>query len=369
MLTAAPVLSPRATIAIDQIYRLVDLAATAPSGDNLQPWMFVWDPGRSRLLLQVHPTRDLTVMNTGFRMARIACGAALENIHQCAGAVGLIIEAEIFRSEDSVELTLRSADCCVEAAARVQTVRNRVTNRKLYDARPLSGAERRQLEQVAQDTRPNPVETRFFFQGDQKADLDRTIAAIDATVFALKEMRECLAEQVQQAPHASAESAHGMPIDALELGRLDRMSFRLLPKYPEWAMRSILRGVSEGYAFDRLRSATGICLLTAPRHLRNADLLAGRMFQRVWLAMTAMGLSVQPMMSAVGMQTFYRSSQETIIERLNRWGAPELLARLNTQAGIDDPSMEIAGILRFGTAEPPTARTGRLHLDQLLTVI
>jgi hypothetical protein len=75
------------------------------------------------------------------------------------------------------------------------------------------------------------------------------------------------------------------------------------------------------------------------------------------------------MMSAVGVQAFYRAPAENLIERLNRWGAPTLLNRLNDELGLKDPSMEISGILRFGYAPSPTARAARLSIDEVLTVL
>lgn len=370
MLSAAT--APRTTTAavhIDQIHRLVDLAATAPSGDNLQPWCFVWKPFASRLLLQVHPTRDLTIMNAGFRMARIACGAALENIHQAVGHVGLAIQHEKFLSEDSVELRLVATDRQETDEARIAAIRDRVTNRKEYDRCALPELLRGRLDDFIAANRAFPIKLKFIHDEAIRPELDRTLAAIEGVTFALKEMRECLVEQVRFGPADSEACAQGLPIDTLELKRLDRWFLGWLGAYPEWAMRSILKRQSENYPLTRLRSSAALALITAPRHLRNADFLTGRMFQRTWLRLTEMGLSVQPMMSAVGLHTFYRSGAEDLLARLNRWGAPQLLARLNQLTGLDDPSMEIAGIVRLGMAEPPSARTRRLHLDNLLTVL
>ena len=60
---------------------LLKAAAVAPSGDNTQPWRFEVETSRIRVI--VDPARDPSPMNAGQRMARIAAGAAAENIIAC----------------------------------------------------------------------------------------------------------------------------------------------------------------------------------------------------------------------------------------------------------------------------------------------
>ena len=76
----------RAPFLEGELEALVAAASRAPSGDNTQPWRFVVDRARGLVTIAVDPRRDPSPMNAGQRMARIACGAALENLVQAARA-------------------------------------------------------------------------------------------------------------------------------------------------------------------------------------------------------------------------------------------------------------------------------------------
>jgi len=73
---------------------LVAAALRAPSGDNTQPWRFQIDPRTGRVSLFLDESRDPSPMNAGQRMARIALGAAFENLLRAAGSLGLEIAVE-----------------------------------------------------------------------------------------------------------------------------------------------------------------------------------------------------------------------------------------------------------------------------------
>lgn len=68
--------------------KLVSAAIAAPSGDNRQPWRFQTDSASGRIAIYLDETRDPSPMNSGQRMARIAIGAAIENILVTAGHNG-----------------------------------------------------------------------------------------------------------------------------------------------------------------------------------------------------------------------------------------------------------------------------------------
>jgi hypothetical protein len=94
--------------------------------------------------------------------------------------------------------------------------------------------------------------------------------------------------------------------------------------------------------------------------------LAGRVVEQAWLAMTAQGMAVQPMMSVA------------ILENSLRYGSPKLLAALGEEQTLTVTSDfrqcvceagddRLAFLMRFGYAPSPSVRTGRLPLHGCTT--
>src|SRR5207237_1010421 len=122
-------------------------ATRAPSGDNTQPWLFLIDEAAQRIDVHLDTSRDTSPMNRGQRMARMALGAALENLLRTAQENDW--EA---RLDDGHETALASVQLLGEAPQEVKisrTVANRVTNRRLYDSRPVPPTVLAQLQRDA----------------------------------------------------------------------------------------------------------------------------------------------------------------------------------------------------------------------------
>jgi hypothetical protein len=112
-------------------------------------------------------------------------------------------------------------------------------------------------------------------------------------------------------------------------------------------------------------SASGLCLVVAPDSAAATDVLVGQAMQRAWLALTAQGLAVQPMMSLL------------VLENAGEHGTPELVASLGRDrlADLRDTLRALvpeigtgrpAFLMRFGYALPPSGRTGRLPLTSVV---
>jgi hypothetical protein len=71
----------------DSIYRILDLARWAPSGDNTQCWRFE-APAADHLVVHGYDTRD-TVYDLDGHPSQISMGALLETIAIAASAQGL----------------------------------------------------------------------------------------------------------------------------------------------------------------------------------------------------------------------------------------------------------------------------------------
>jgi hypothetical protein len=186
-------------------------------------------------------------------------------------------------------------------------------------------------------------------------------------MFGESSMRHAFLHNIRFDAPADAEVEEGLSLASLELSGKDRMALRMLPWMPGWLLR--LGGGLRTFAATAHRlvsSASGLCLVTAADRSPATDLVVGRSMQRAWLALTAEGLAVQPMMSLPVLDNALENGGPELLAG----GAREKVAHLLEVLSRLTP--EIAGgrlayLMRFGYAPPPSGRTGRLPLRDVMT--
>lgn len=342
---------------------LLSAAVRAPSGDNTQPWRFVVDADAGTIALEVDATRDPSPMNANQRMARIAAGAALENLLRAAGGRGWDVAWERGEKPALAKVRLAGGD---GTASRVEdSIAARVTNRRLYDGRPMpSGL----LDGLARETPElEGVTTHWVVGADRLAALAPLIGRADALMFGEPSMRRAFLSKVRFDAAPDEAVAEGLSLASLELGAADRLALRLMTHAPDWLLElGGAPGVFASKARRLVTSASGLCLVAAPDDVEATDLIVGRAMQRAWLVLTSRGLAAQPMMSLPVLENALEHGDGALREAL---GADRVAAlgdefrALTPEVGGRRPAF----LLRFGFAEAPSGRTGRLPLSEVTT--
>ncbi len=338
---------------------LLTAAQRAPSGDNTQPWRFVVDEASNRVALVLDPARDPSPMNAGQRMARVALGAALENMLQTADRRGWNLCRETPDDPEALaQVRLHGVDPV--AAEVAPAVAARVTNRRRYDSRDLAPQVLDRLRGATAE--PSAIVTHWLADRGRLPELAALIGRADALMFGAADMRRAFLANVRfDRPRAEAVEV-GLSLDALELSTSDRLALRCLRGMPPWMVH--LSGALRQFAVHSQRlvaSASGLCLVVAPDGEPSTDVEVGMALQRAWLALTAEGLAVQPMMSLPVL--------EGAVERDPRRASPKLeeLRRRLRELLPELRTGRAAFLLRFGYAPPPSGRTGRLPLSAVTT--
>src|SRR5690606_12881808 len=118
---------------------LIAAAVRAPSGDNTQPWRFVVDESQRVIFIELDETRDTTPMNSGQRMARLAIGAAIENMLVAASRLEWQVRLESAPPTAVAAVRIIHASEITGTTTALNTVMTqRVTNRRLYDRQELA---------------------------------------------------------------------------------------------------------------------------------------------------------------------------------------------------------------------------------------
>jgi len=367
---------------------LITAAVQAPSGDNTQPWRFALEPDRRRITIHADPARDPSPMNAGQRMARIAVGAALENMLRT-------LEPNHATGEWSVEAASGAAtlDYPIHhgALARDEAIFARVTNRRVYESRPIAADVQARLLRQAADL-PAGIAVHWLFDRNRLPELAEVIARADAALFSIREMRLALRANIRFEAGSRERVSEGLSLASLEMPRMAAPAFRFLTGLSDaWFRRLGGAGSFSRLARRLVSSASGMCVVTALDSAPGTDVLVGLALQRAWLALTEAALAAQPMMTLpvldsvlaygpsvagslrdpnrfdVDSQSRPCSPAESSVQRISeksgytvdRLLVEELLARFRDLVP-EVQSQRPAFLLRFGFADPVSGRTGRL---------
>lgn len=338
---------------------LLDAASRAPSGDNMQPWRFHVDG--ETVAFALDPARDPSPMNAGQRMSRIAVGAALENLLIAAGSIGL--NPELLDDPTPYLARVRFRGEPDGSAVLDSNLGARTTNRRLYDARPIAPELLARLADATPDR--DGICTHWIVGADRLKALAATIGRADGVMFGDPRMRRAFLGNVRfDRPPAEAVD-EGLSLDSLELTASDRIALRVMRQVPDAVLK--LAGAStvfSGKARQLIVSASGLLIVSAPDGAEATDVRVGRAVQRAWLALTASGLAAQPMMSLPVLSNALDHGDDRLKSALGVERVAALIAdfrALVPEIGARRP----AWLMRFGSAPPPSGRTGRLPLAAL----
>jgi nitroreductase len=345
----------------DGLETLVAAGIRAPSGDNMQPWKLVIDEQASAIKVEIDPSRDPSPMNAGQRMARIAVGAAAENILTAATHNGW--QTTVDQTGEEASSIILRVEGVKEQGEIPSRLLQRASNRRLYRGTPADPAVLAPLENAEDAT--NGVRTICILERDKLLAWSRLVGSADALMFGIRAVRKAFVENIRFDRDPREEVDWGLSLGSLELSWSERLGIGLLGSVPDLMFRAVGMGRAlQKKASQLVQSASGVCILVASRTDPATDYHVGQVMQRVWLQLTELGLSVQPMMSLPVLDNM-RGEEKT---NRNLELSPKIGSLMD--ACLSElraaPGERIAAILRFGQAASPSGRTGRRPTDNVV---
>jgi hypothetical protein len=346
----------------DPIDIIVDAARWAPSGGNIQPWRFEADANQIRMYLV--PDRT-TTMDVRYRGSYVAIGAALFNARVAAASLKNLGECQLFPegSPSHHVATLMVGDSTdYEIAPLEPRVRTRVANRQMGDAGPVDeeivkvlnlGVEREGAKLRLASTRDRI---------DLMADL---LAESDRIRFLLPTLHREMVGELRFPGRDSLDE--GLDVRTLELSPGEMAALELLRR-PD--VMEHLADWRAGHALGaRTRAVVGsssaLAVVTVPRSDPAWYVRGGEAVERLWLTAELHGLAVQPVspvfLYAVDEKDFLRLGGERHVDTLF-----DLSKRFNEFWDLGDEE-HVALLLRLSHARPPSTRSARLPLSELLS--
>jgi hypothetical protein len=290
----------------DQFRALLPYAVLAPSSHNSQPWKF--EIAGNRLRVFADPDRWLRVADSDRRELYLSVGCALENLLVAAEHFGFAPEVSYFPSAEATELVAEvslARDIHAPHTRRARlfsAIRDRHTNHRRYDVRPLGAANVAALEALAGE---EGIRVHLTTDAGVRREAEQLVVRADALQFADPAWRQELAGWLAQGVFGTGWLMSKM--SALAVGYLDL-------------------GTSTGKKdLGLLQSAAALGVVTAERPDRVAQVLAGQVFERVFLAATDRGIQLQPMNQVLQVPEI-RARFEDLLPR--EWGVPQITFRL-----------------------------------------
>ena len=347
-----------ASVSHEEALSLLEVALTAPSGDNTQPWKLVsQDWGFD---IYHHELRARSPFNPGDLASRLALGALLETARIEGMARGLRL---VWRLDPNHESPLHWARVWwSQTAPRREPLRdaiaNRCTNRDRFDGRPLP------IDIVQALSCGDSV--RLVRSPAQLQEIAAIVARASGLRARSRACHESLHEWLRWSPADADRTRDGLDVRTLGLGAVARAALRFSKARFVARLLTLLGGAWFQARYTRvlLGTASAIGVVTASSLTPSALVSAGIAMQRIWLSATRLGLAFSPVCDLVILEHGDARDPSFLSRRARRVFAA-LYARLKTCMGI--PVQEHAVFMfRLGYAPTPEVRSLRRAVHDLL---
>jgi nitroreductase len=349
----------------ESIYRILDLARWAPSGDNTQCWRFEV-AAADHVVVHAYDTRADTVYDLDGHPSQISMGALLETMAIAASAQGL--RADAVRRADS-PLTAPvfdvrfTPDAGVAPSPLLDAVTKRSVQRRPMSTRPLTQAEKHELEAAV-----GPAFAVSWIEGLgpklKAARLMFNNARLRLTMPEAYEVhRRIIHWGVTHSPDRVPDQALGVDNATLKLMKWAMVSWKRMS-----TMNSVMGTWAPRLQMDLIPglACAAHFVLKAKQEPRTIDdyVQAGRAVQRFWLTLTKLGLVMQPEMTPLIFSKYVREG--TAFTRETKLHGPA--RRLQEEAAelIFTDALFPVYMGRVGAGPVPRARSERLTVEELL---
>lgn len=349
----------------DSLYRILDLARWAPSGDNEQAWHFeIAAP--DHLVVHCRDTREHCVYDFAGRPSQISHGALLETIAIAASAQGL--RADVARrpasSDTNPEFDVRFVpDAQVKPSPLLGAIQSRSVQRRPMSTRALRTDEKQALEAAV----GAGFEVRWIEGFGGKLNAARLMysnAKLRLTMPEAYEVhRRIIHWNVRHSNDRVPDQALGVDQATLRLmkwamtswGRLSTMN-RLMGTWAPRLQMDLVPGLACAAHFV-------IIAKQAPATVED-HVAAGRAVQRFWLTLTQLGLAMQPEMTPLIFSWYLQHNKSfSKIDKLHG-AARQLQPRLRKLVGSGPGHPVFMG--RLGAGPAPESRSLRKPVEALL---
>lgn len=291
----------------EKIRRILTAALQAPSGDNIQPWEFKVSEENT---IEVFLTKEgsESIYDYKRKASFFSTGAVLENIVIAARCEGWYGEMELFPEPGDSSFVARVRFSPAEPNTKIEeqyrqlcdSIFKRVANRKKYTLKSVTEEEQKHLQSIPQ-VLSIPATIHMVEDPKQIKQLAKSFSYANGLVFKVRRMHDNLYKYLVWSQKEMDENRSGLYVKTLEMSWFDRMGMWFLRP---WVAVKLAGLLGTPYIIAKRREGvyahTGAyCTITMHSDSIEDFVKGGRIFQRIWLEATVLGLYMHPQFSLV----------------------------------------------------------------------
>lgn len=356
-----------------ELEELIEIANWAPSGGNIQPWIWVFDK-KGVLHLFHDKVRSHSLLDYKGSGSLIAFGAALENLRLHAGKLGIDIEMKIhihefeedcvasirFVSKQPQALPIRFSDL-------VEGITLRCTNRKNKKRYFLSEKEKKELLETAEE---DGVFVEWTEEEEDLSKLAKVVGGMDRLRFFHDQGLVDFINEVRWTEAEAIEKKDGIDVATLELSGTEKAAMGLLkdPRTVKFFRKYLMGYGLTKISKDTITTASGIFLIKVDEYTPQNILKAGMVLQRIWIKANMIGLSVQPVSAMLFIFQRLLNEKNVGFTKIEQNEILDLKKSFNTIFNKEGDKQEIF-MFRVNKAGEPSVRSYRRDLSETLIII
>ncbi len=350
----------------DVIRAIVTAGIQAPSGDNIQPWLF--EIKANQILVTINKSLDESYFNFKQIPSLISLGAVVENCKIAASSYGL--ETRIsYEDTESKHITavLTFALSDEPRDYLFDSIWERNTNRRQYFSTKIPQKQLNKLQEVLirfPDVIWHEVSDRKVLQK-----LARAVYLVDIIRSERKDLHEHIQKMLRFTQESVYRKRDGFPLRNLKAGWFGELF--LMFTHP-WKIMKFLNYVGFSYVVARfvykeVVSSSTLVLITIPTTSPMRCVEAGRALERIWLEATNADIAFQPM-AGFPMFLLRKKLQEmtTLSVRHQKFllEAEQLEKECFKDLNVDTENQVM--LFRLGYAKPIEVGTLRRNIDSFI---
>ena len=345
----------------DVIKNILDYAVDAPSGNNSQPWKFAIR--ENKIYIYNISDSDITPYNFDQMGAFVAHGALIENILIAASRYGYLPKIEPFPDAgrpDIVAVVVLEKTLAKDEPL-FDYIPKRGTNRRSYRKIPLTTAQRNEILETEKEI-IGGGKIELIEERGKMAKLAFALGLHERLIFENKMIHDIVFSKVLWTAKEHSEKRKWLYIKT----KFSDMPCFLLPLMKPFGNWSFVRIINKiGFSKKIHQQSAAACVYSSALGAVLVDgdnkenfLLAGRLFQRIWLKAVKFGLSIQPVTGIPylarrilikGTDGFSTGQAELIMD------ANEIINNIFEARGT-----VVAMVFRIGYADKPPVKTLKL---------